>query len=81
MTARDRRANLRALTIERPNQRLLVARRSNLLQTSVGKRGTKGNPVKIRCGRATVIGETRFLRHPAGKDVDENHCPPQRMGR
>ena len=59
---------LPSLTTEYFNQHLLVTRvpvvRRNKSATVCGMRETKGNPVKIRCGRATVIGETSSCEHP-----------------
>ena len=37
--------------------------------------------MQIRCGRATVIGETLSRRHLFEGDVDENHCPPRADGK
>ena len=48
LTARNRRANLRLLTIEHPNQRLLVARRSNLSPTPVGIQSESAGQKEIR---------------------------------
>ena len=68
LTTAPCRASLSVLTTERSNQHLSVARvpsvRRNTSAGPYGIRGTKGNPVQIRCGRATVIGETLSRRHP-----------------
>ncbi len=62
------RARLSTLTTEHSNQHLSVTRapavRRNTSAMTCGKRGTKGNPVQIRCGRATVIGETLSRGYP-----------------
>ena len=48
LTAPGRRANLRLLTTEHPNQRLLVARRPNLLPTPVGSKWESAGQKEIR---------------------------------
>ena len=71
------------LTTEHPNHHLSVTRallfRRNTSAMTCGVRGTKGNPVQIRCGRATVIGETLSRWHLF--DVAENHCLPSADGK
>ena len=68
LTTTARRARLSALTTEHSNQHLSVTRalvlRRNTSVLSYAMRGTKGNPVQIRCGPATVIGETLSRWHP-----------------
>ena len=68
LTTTPHRAMLSALTTEYSNQHLSVTCapvvRRNTSATTCGMRETKGNPVKIRCGRATVIGETSSRGHP-----------------
>ena len=65
------RARLSTLTTEHSNQHLSVTRaplsRRDTSAMTHATRGTKGNPVQIRCGPATVIGETLSLRHPFGE--------------
>ncbi len=70
LTTTAHRAILLWLTTEYSKQHLLVTLdslvRRNASATTCGMRETKGNPVKIRCGRATVIGETLSRRHLLG---------------
>ena len=54
LTVRDRRASLQVLTNERSNQRLLVARRSNLLPTPVGAWSESVGQKEIRCKSGAV---------------------------
>ena len=72
LTTTAHRAILFCLTTEYSKQHLLVTLdsvvRRNASATTCGMRETKGNPVKIRCGRATVIGETLSRGHSLGTE-------------